>query len=330
MNCDERRKKSAINLLNFIHFNLIHKSHMKDISKDVSYSSILHNCKRLSKQTKTLDNLKQDLPPYAKRWPQLLVTLFPGKCGSKKLQYIDLTEKFPQWRLLSRKTVSLDLLSGFSIVYLYPKIYFLGERKWHIHCYDVQLDEWGMLEDISLPKLLSGNVTHQNELYLLGGVNVEEWNRGSIELSTCCSVDTINLNTLTWQHHQPLPMSVSNPSVVSFKNYIYSFGGLQSRKSKRQSFRLNIEVGGSDWEQIAEFSDVFCYPAVCTDHKRNGIWIIGGMQIPERHTGHVKEMREETYLYKPDEDTWIHKPKLSVPRKSAFVFEMNGDIIVCE
>jgi len=331
MVCNETQMKKPNNLLSHVNFDLIHKSHIKNISKDESYSLILHNYQHPSnllppsKQSKMIENL----PPYAKRWPQLLVTLLPGKCGSKKLQYIDLTEKFPQWRFLSRKTVSLDLLSGFSMVYLYPRIYFLGERKWHIHCYDVQLDEWAILEDISLPKLLSGNVTHKNELHLIGGVNVEEWNRGNIELTTSCSVDTINMNTLKWHHQHPLPMNVSNPSVACFKNYIYSFGGLQSRKPKRQSFRLNMEDGGSGWEEITELPEVFCYPAICADYKRNGIWIIGGMRIPERHSGHVKEMKEETYLYKPDEDAWIQKPSLSVPRKSAFVFEVNCDIFVC-
>ena len=57
-----------------------------------------------------------------------------GKNGNRKLEYLDFTDKFPQWKQLARKAVSLDLLSGFSLVYLYPrlkilKLFFKNSQK---------------------------------------------------------------------------------------------------------------------------------------------------------------------------------------------------------
>ena len=147
----------------------------------------------------------------------------------------------------------------------------------------------------------------------VGGVSVEEWERGTPELVTSCSVDSFHPSRGSWESLPSLPEGVSNPAVAVYRDQLYIFGGIRKRRFIRSCYRY---LGGG-WEELPALPAEFCYPAVVVDEERGGVWLLGGMD------GNYVT-RTETYLYLPDQGGWRRGPSLNKHRKSAFAFQTNG------
>jgi len=256
------------------------------------------------------------------RWPRMIIAYGTG--GSKgRIQYLDLSQERPfTWKILTKKPKDQrQNCAGSALLFVFPRLYLMmGESRSKMTWYDVEADKWGETEGAAPSRLLAGTAVLNDKILIIGGVSVEEWERGTKEVVTSTSVDVYDPVTDLWTSLTMLPQGVSNPAVGVWQGQVYVFGGLQQRRRVVRSCYRYSDDGS--WKPLAPLPQPLCYPALVIDPHRAGIWLLGGMDSTS-YTACT-----QCYLYRPDQDSWTTGPSLLAPRRSGFAFECNGDIYV--
>lgn len=381
INHSPERKVDAERLISGLNLILLSKPTLVYILEDEQSKDVLQSCLSQIKQSlkfhvECLDWQKRFViqqleegqmktrrqKKEKKRWPRIIIGCGSGSAKGR-LQYLDLRPgRSSSWKQLTRWPQELKQGStGHSVVHLHPRLYFLGgERRWRVHWFDLEENSWGV-EDGGPPppRLLAATATVNNKILLIGGVSVEEWERGSVEVVTSNSVDVYTPSSTPWDsvnslsdtpldsdtsltHCDPLTWNpVARTSFPHFDplswNPVARLPEEMSRPSvavfngqiyvfgglrKRSILRSCYTYTGGGWESLPPIPADVSYPAVVVDEHRGVVWLLGGM-------GADCTARTETFMYSPAQRSWSPGPKLNVPRASALGFVKNGDVFVC-
>ena len=288
----------------------------------------------LEKQVKAAikyQNLRQDRKvkywsefDRSKRWPSMIVISCSGSShGSVQGCPLSKFSPLPAWKGLTKKPPELKKAStGSSMVYLHPRLYFLGgEQNWYLHWYDLELNRWGVERGVPPARLLSGGCVLGDDLYLVGGVTLDEWEGvkgGAGGVITSCAVDKFSTSAHAWSPCQELDVGRSSPGVIAVDKRIWVFGGLRRREMLTSSCRYDPDT--DSWIEISRLPEKIAYFSLVSEG--DNIWIIGGL-------GQDYTCRRTTYKYNIETDEFIRGPDLERRRKGGFSFISDDKIFVC-
>ena len=256
------------------------------------------------------------------RWPEMVVVVG----GSSSAVLCCPLSKFPSgpsWRSLTKKPAELRRRStGTAMVYRHPRLYFLGgERNWSLHWFDLELNKWGVERGLPPGRLLAGGCVVGAELFLLGGVTVEEWEGvrgGAGGVTPSPALDVYSLTAQRWSQADSLRLGRSSPGVVSVGDRIWMFGGLRRRQVLTSC--CSYQPSTDQWTDMADLPEQIAYFSLVT--AGHEIWIVGGF-------GQDYTCRTTTYCYNTHTDTFSQGPRLNKARKGAFSFLHDNCIYVC-
>jgi len=258
----------------------------------------------------------------SKRWPKIIIASSTGNFQGG-LQFLDLNKTIPAWKNLTKKPAELRKKStGSTMVYFHPKLYFLGgEKNWQLTSYDVELNKWGVEQDVTPGRLLSGGAVVGRKLYLVGGVSIEDWDGmrgGSGQVVTSPSVDCYCMDSRHWMEVSEMEMSRSSPGVVVVDDKVWVFGGLKRREMLRSCCFYDPQTNA--WTEVAEMPEKFAYFSCVV--MGQVVWVMGGM-------GQDYKCRTTTYKFDTITGKWSVGPSLNQCRKSAFGFVHSGKLYLC-
>ena len=258
------------------------------------------------------------------RWPSMIVI---GSSGSShgSIQCCPLVKLSPSptWKGLTKKPPELKKAStGSLMVYLHPRLYFLGgEQNWYLHWYDLELNRWGVERGVPPARLLSGGCVLGDDLYVVGGVTLDEWEGvkgGAGGVITSCAVDKFSTSAHAWSPCPELDIGRSSPGVIVNDKRIWVFGGLRRREMLTSSCCYNPDT--DSWTEISRLPEKIAYFSLVSEG--DIIWIIGGL-------GQDYTCRRSTYKYNIETDEFSRGPDLVRRRKGGFSFISDDKIFVC-
>ena len=260
----------------------------------------------------------------SKRWPSMIVIGCSGSShGSVQCCPLSKFSPCPAWKGLTKKPPELKKAStGSSMVYLHPRLYFLGgEQNWYLHWYDLELNRWGVERGVPPARLLSGGCVLGDDLYLVGGVTLDEWEGvkgGAGGVITSCAVDKFSTSAHAWSPCPELDEGRSSPGVIAVDKRIWVFGGLRRREMLTSSCCYNPDT--DSWTEISRLPEKIAYFSLVSEG--DNIWIIGGL-------GQDYTCRRTTYKYNIETDEFFRGPDLERRRKGGFSFISDDKIFVC-
>ncbi len=173
-------------------------------------------------------------------------------------------------------------------------------NEYSSQCWKLNLPsiKWAALPDLNVARNSHATVCVRNQVYVLGG-----WN-----LRTLQSVEYLDEQNESWQVTCDMPSGLCDHTAVSYKHYIYVFGGIFSRTT----FMLNTV--SKKWSRKADMP-TGCYRGSSVVY-RERIYVLGGNQ-------------NCCMSYDPDQDKWkTHsEPTLTYVARSAVVW--NDRILLC-
>ena len=326
----EERSKSLKILTSLINFRLVSLTtlqylqddeDLKDISDQIT-EAINYKDLRIDEKIKFWRNNEH---LRGGRWPTMIVIGSGGTshsslscCVPSKSSAGDLG-----WRNLTKKPKELTKAStGCSMVYSQSRLYFLGgEKNWYLHYYDLETNKWGVARGAPPARLLSGGCELAGDLYLVGGVRLEEWEGvagGRGQVSTSSSVDRFSVRGESWSPCLDLETGRSSPGVIAAQNKIWVFGGLRRREMLTSCCCYHPET--DSWRTISSLPEKISYfSLVLVD---NVIWILGGLD-----QGYV--CRNTTFTFDLETEEFTRGPDLIRARKGNFSFVDEDRIFCC-
>ena len=197
----EERKHHSENLLQNINLKLFTQASLQYLEEDKELLEEFEIVEKVAEAVK-YKNLRLDEKikhwedvSRGPRWPTMVVT---GSSGSNHASIhccsISKLDPFPVWKNLTKKPGELKKAStGSCMVYCHPRLYFLGgEKNWYLHWFDLELNRWGVEGGVPPTRLLSGGCVLNNNLYLVGGVTLDQWEGvagGAGSVSTSSAMD---------------------------------------------------------------------------------------------------------------------------------------------
>ena len=258
------------------------------------------------------------------RWPEMIVVV-GGSSSSSGLLSCNLSKfsSAPSWRTLTKKPAELKRRStGTAMVYRHPRLYFLGgEKNWSLHWYDLETNKWGVERGLPPGRLLAGGCVLEDNLYLVGGVRLEEWEGvrgGAGSITTSPELDCYSLSSQTWTQAESLELGRSSPGVVALGGKIWVFGGLRRRQVITSC--CSYDPRTDQWTDLTDLPDKMAYFSLVTAGEE--IWLVGGF-------GQDYTARRTTYCYHTATNTFTQGPALNKGRKGAFSFVHDNSIYVC-
>ena len=325
------RSKHAQQFLSNVDFRLFSLNCLENLSEETEILEKFVIGKEV-KQAVKYQNLRPDQKikywnefDRSQRWPMMIVIGCSGSShGSIQCCSLGKFSPLPAWKGLTKKPQELRKAStGSSMVYLYPRLYFLGgEKNWYLHWYDVELNRWGVERGVPPSRLLSGGCVLGDDLYLVGGVTLEEWEGvkgGAGGVITSCSVDKFSTSAHVWSPCEELETGRSSPGVIVLDNRIWVFGGLRRREMLTSSCCYNPDT--DSWTEISGLPEKIAYFSLVTDGDKT-VWILGGL-------GQDYTCRRSAYHYNIESDEFCRGPDLNRRRKGSFSFINEGKIFVC-
>jgi len=270
---------------------------------------------------------KNKNPGQTVRWPQILITASTGN-RQGCLNWIDLKSTIPTWHTLTKKPSDIaKKATGSCMLYLHPKLFFLGgEKNWQLTWYDLEHNKWGVCQGVAPGRLLSGGSVLSNALYVVGGVNFEQWagTRGATgQVITSSAVDRYRYDTEKWEPVCPLDEGRSSPGVVTVDDRLYVLGGLKKRHILNSCCFYNPLK--DKWKDLPDLPEPLVnFSCLVEKDSSSGpqIWIFGGM-------GQDYQCKTVAYIFNVQTSKWTKGPSLNHARKCAFSFVFNRSIYVC-
>ena len=324
------RSKFLWEFLPNIDFRLFSSDGLSNLSEETDIVEKFELEKRLNEAFK-YQSLRQDQKikywnefDRGQRWPSMIIIGCSGSShGSIQCCPLGKFRPLPVWKGLTKKPQELKKAStGSSMVYLHPRLYFLGgEQNWYLHWYDLELNRWGVERGVPPARLLSGGCVLGDDLYLVGGVTLDEWEGargGAGGVITSCAVDKFNTSSHSWSPCQELDVGRSSPGVIVLDQRIWVFGGLRRREMLTSSCCYNPHT--DSWTEKSSLPEKIAYFSLVSEG--DIIWILGGL-------GQDYTCRRSTYKYNIKTDEFCRGPDLERRRKGSFSFISEDKIYVC-
>lgn len=265
----------------------------------------------------------RELPELGeRRWPKVVLAVSSGT-HQGGLQYLDLSRACPMWRHLAKKPQQLRRKStGSTMVYLHPMLYFLGgEQHWQLNWFDIEVNRWGVARGTPPGRLLSGAAVLGGDIYLVGGVTVEEWGgaQGSAgQVMTSCNVERYSVEEGRWEDLPPLDSGRSSPGVAVVGGWLYVVGGLQKREMLCCVCRFS--PSSQAWEQLPPLPQATVYSTLLV--RGEELWVVGGLD-QEYNVQATTQVLDTLTM------SWRWGPNLRQPRRGAFGWVQEERLYVC-
>ncbi len=167
-----------------------------------------------------------------------------------------------------------------------------GGKNWQFskRCYKMSLPtlDWTYVPDLNEARNYHTSVCVGGQIYVMGGVGTN----GALR-----SVEYLNKNTESWCVTTDMPVGLYGHTAVSYKHYIYIFGGFRSSQCcSTQTFML--DTVNKKWSQKADVPCV-CRKATAVVY-RDKIYADVPVMVGIQHYW---------LSYSPDSDLWqVHSP----------------------
>jgi len=268
-----------------------------------------------------VDFWKEHPEQAERRWPKMIVAVTTGSSHAG-LQYLDLSRAAPMWRHLAKKPQDLRIRNSVTMVYSHPKLHFLGgEQRWQQTTFDLEQNKWGVARGVPPARLLAGAALLGDNIYLVGGVHVEDWGgtQGSAgQVVTSTSVDRYLVSEGRWEGVTPLEEARSSPGTAVIGGCLYVLGGLRKREMVDSVCRYDPVL--ETWDSLPPLPQSCVYFTLLV--RGTCLWLIGGLNKDYK-------ARRSSLILDTSTLEWREGPLLRQARQGAGGWVYNNRLYVC-